>query len=48
MRTLKRKIKGLLMFPICWSLGFIFNNFLGYKFSIENNPIDELKYILRD
>jgi hypothetical protein len=47
-RPLSKKIKGLLVFPIYYPLAYIWNVFLGYNFDIHYNPIDELKYILRD
>ena len=47
-RPLSKKIKGLLVFPIYYPLAYIWNNFLGYDFPIHKNPINELKFIMRD
>lgn len=47
MKNLAQKIKATLFFPIGWTVCLISNIFLGTKYTIEVNPLEELKHIWR-
>lgn len=47
-RSLSKKLRGTLVFPIYYPLALIWNKFFGFDFAIHSNPIDELKFIWRD